>query len=195
MIRVCAENLWPLEEKPNSRGVVSTANYEARKYGIRFGYALCLWPIDFVHDAYFYDQILKSTKRFPKQIREIFFTVTDLVEPLSLDEAYLDVTENNFGQKSATLIAQWIKGKILERTELTASAGVGPNKFIAKICSEYNKPNGLCVVRPQEVIEFIKDLPVIRVPGIGKVTNRRLESMGISRVVDPGRKIFGISSG
>ena len=168
---------------PNSRSVVSTANYEARKYGIRSAMP-CAEAYKRCPQCLFVPPDFKKYKVVSEQIREIFFGYTDLVEPVSLDEAYLDVAKNKVNQPSATIIARHIKEEILCRTKLTASAGVAPNKFVAKIASEYNKPDGLCVVRPEQVLKFIKMLPVIKVPGIGKVTSNRLRQMGIETVSD-----------
>ena len=167
--------------KPNSRGVVSTANYEARKYGIHSAMA-CAEAYKRCPQCLFVPPDFKKYKEVSQCIRDIFFSYTDLVEPMSLDEAYLDVTNNNVNESSATIMAIQIKKDILSQTGLTASAGVAPNKFVAKIASDFNKPNGLCVVRPEAVLAFIEKLPVIKVPGIGKVTNKRLIQMGITTV-------------
>ena len=114
-----------------------------------------------------------------KQVRKVFFEYTDLVEPLSLDEAYLDVTENKIGNPSATLIAKEIRQKILNETGLTASAGISINKFIAKIASDYNKPNGQKTVNPEEVIQFLEDLDIRKFYGVGKVTAEKMYKLGI----------------
>ena len=170
--------------RPDSRGVVSTCSYEARKFGIHSAmpsaqaYKLCPHAI-FVCDHNFSDY-----KEVSDQIREIFFQYTDLVEPLSLDEAYLDVTENKMGNPSATLIAQEIRAKIKEKTRLTASAGVSYNKFIAKIASDYHKPDGITVVTPPEAVDFISKLPIRKFWGVGKVTEKRMITMGIKTGAD-----------
>ncbi|MDA3808929.1 MAG: DNA polymerase IV [Spirochaetaceae bacterium] len=170
--------------RPDSRGVVSTCSYEARKFGIHsampsaLAYKLCPHAI-FVCDHNFSDY-----KEVSEQIREIFYQYTDLVEPLSLDEAYLDVTENKMNNRSATLIAQEIRAKIKEKTKLTASAGVSYNKFIAKIASDYRKPDGITVVTPAEAVDFISRLPIRKFWGVGKVTEKRMISLGIKTGAD-----------
>lgn len=170
--------------RPDSRGVVSTCSYEARKYGIHSAmpsaqaYKLCPHAI-FVCDHNFSDY-----KEVSVQIREIFHEYTDLVEPLSLDEAYLDVTENKTGNPSATLIAQEIRVKIRERTGLTASAGVSYNKFIAKVASDFKKPDGITVVTPDEALDFISRLPIRKFWGVGKVTEKRMKELGIETGAD-----------
>ena len=116
------------------------------------------------------------------QVREIFKRHTDLVEPLSLDEAYLDVTENKTGLSTATQVARTIRVEIRTKLQLTASAGVAPNKFLAKIASDWNKPDGLFVIQPEEVDSFLLPLPVGRVPGVGKVTEEKLKVLGIQTI-------------
>ncbi len=160
------------------RGVVSAASYEARVFGVRSAMpgftARKLCPdLIFVRPRYDRYQEISS------KIRKIFFDYTDLVEPLSLDEAYLDVTENKKGHPSATLLAQEIRKRILDEVGLTASAGISINKFIAKVASDYNKPNGQKTVNPEEVIEFLEDLDVKKFYGVGKVTQAKMYSMGI----------------
>ncbi len=160
------------------RGVVSAASYEARKFGVRSAMsgamARRLCPdLIFVRPRYERYQEISS------KIRKIFFEYTDLVEPLSLDEAYLDVTKNKKGNPSATLIAQEIRQQILEKVGLTASAGISINKFVAKIASDYNKPNGQKTVNPEEVIEFLEELDVKKFYGVGKVTRDKMYQMGI----------------
>src|SRR5690606_17262796 len=118
-------------------------------------------------------------RQVSQQIREIFHEYTDLVEPLSLDEAYLDVTQNKKGNPSATMIAQEIRQKILEKTGLTASAGISVNKFIAKVASDYNKPNGQKTVNPDEVLEFLEKLAIGKFYGVGKVTEEKMYQLGI----------------
>lgn len=168
---------------PKERGVVATANYVARRYGVHSAMsskiALQRCPQLIFRPARF--EVYKSVSR---QIHEIFHAYTDLVEPLSIDEAYLDVTENKVGQSSATLLAKEIKRKILETTRLTASAGVSYNKFLAKIASDVNKPDGLFVVEPAVAVAFIAELPVEKFYGIGKVTAYRLKSMNILKGAD-----------
>ncbi|MEW7277987.1 DNA polymerase IV [Aquimarina sp. 2201CG1-2-11] len=160
------------------RGVVSAASYEARKFGVRSAMsgamARRLCPdLIFVRPRYERYQEISS------KIRKIFFEYTDLVEPLSLDEAYLDVTKNKKGNPSATLIAQEIRQQILEKVGLTASAGISISKFVAKIASDYNKPNGQKTVDPEEVIEFLEELDVKKFYGVGKVTRDKMYQMGI----------------
>jgi len=160
------------------RGVVSAASYEARKFGVRSAMsgmqAKRLCPdLIFVRPRY------ERYSEISKAIRKIFHEFTDLVEPLSMDEAYLDVTENKKGNPSASLIAQEIRNRIFEELELTASAGISINKFIAKIASDYNKPNGQKTVNPEEVIEFLESLDIRKFYGIGKVTAEKMYQLGI----------------
>lgn len=162
---------------PNSRGVVSTANYEARKFGIRSAmsaaHAKRLCP-----HAIFLRPRFEAYKHVSNQVKKILFSVTPTVEPLSLDEAYLDVSQHPSG-KYAMEIAKDIKQQIFETTSLTASAGVAPNKMLAKIASDINKPNGLAIIRPTVVAEFMKTLPVNNIHGVGPVTAKKLASLGI----------------
>lgn len=165
------------------RGVVASASYEARQFGVRSAMpsitAKRLCP-----DLIFVKHRFSVYRDVSKQIREIFHEYTDLVEPLSLDEAYLDVTENKKDMASATLIAEEIRKKIFDRTNLTASAGVSFNKFLAKVASDENKPNGIKVITPDEAIGFIEKLPVKKFFGIGKVTAQKMEKMGIRTGAD-----------
>ena len=160
------------------RGVVSAASYEARKYGVRSAIsgiqAKKLCP-----DLIFVPPRFDRYKEISKQIRKIFLEYTDLVEPLSLDEAYLDVTENKKGNPSATLIAQEIRQRIFEEVGLTASAGISVNKFVAKIASDYNKPNCQKTVHPDEVAAFLEKLDVKKFYGIGKVTAEKMYQLGL----------------
>ena len=135
-------------------------------------------------DAVFVPPDFVRYKAVSRQVREIFERHTDLVEPLSLDEAYLDVTANTSGLPSATATAEAIRAAIREETRLTASAGVAANKFIAKIASDHRKPDGLFVVRPQHALAFLAPLPVGRLPGVGKVMERKLEALGLQVVAD-----------
>ncbi len=160
------------------RGVVSAASYEARKYGVKSAMSGFLAKKK-CPDLIFVKPRFDRYKEVSKQIRSIFYDYTDLVEPLSLDEAYLDVTENKKGNPSATLIAKEIRGRILSETGLTASAGVSINKFIAKVASDYNKPNGQKTVPPEEVEAFLENLEIIKFYGIGKVTAERMYKLGI----------------
>lgn len=161
-----------------ARGVVASASYEARKFGVRSAMpsstARRLCP-----DLLFVKARFDVYTQVSRQIREIFLDYTDLVEPLSLDEAYLDITENKKGMKSATLVAQEIRRRIQEETQLTASAGVSFNKFLAKIASDINKPNGIKVITPPEATAFLDALPIEKFHGVGKVTAEKMKRMGI----------------
>ncbi len=165
------------------RGVVAAASYEARQYGVHsampsaIAYRKC-------PEIIFTQRRFDVYKSVSKQVMEIFKEFTDLVEPLSLDEAYLDVTENKMNLPSATLIAQAIKQRILEETQLTASAGVSFNKFLAKIASDVNKPNGLFVIVPEAAAAFIDTLPIEKFFGIGKVTAAKMKELGIHTGAD-----------
>ncbi len=163
---------------PKKRGVVSTCSYEAREYGIHSAMssatAFKLCP----HGIFVYPRF-KAYKEASLQIQKIFHEYTHLVEPLSLDEAFLDITHNNFSNPSATLIAKEIKQKILKKTQLTSSAGVSYNKFLAKIASDMNKPDGLTVIKPEQAENFIKKLPIGKFFGIGKKTEKRMLKIGI----------------
>ncbi len=162
----------------SKRGVVSAASYEARVFGVRSAMpgftAKKLCP-----DLIFVRPRFDRYKEISSKIRKIFYDFTDLVEPLSLDEAYLDVTQNKKGNPSATLVAQEVRKRIFEEVGLTASAGISINKFIAKVASDYNKPNGQKTVNPEEVIEFLEDLDVKKFYGVGKVTQAKMYAMGI----------------
>ena len=162
----------------SKRGVVSAASYEARKYGVRSAMSGYLAQKN-CPDLIFVRPRFERYKEVSQQVRSVFFEYTHLVEPLSLDEAYLDVTENKKGNPSATLIAQEIRQKILEKTGLTASAGISINKFIAKVASDYNKPNGQKTVNPEEVLQFIEDLDIRKFYGVGKVTAEKMYKLGI----------------
>jgi DNA polymerase-4 len=162
------------------RSVVCAASYEARAFGVRSAMpavqaerlcsAAVFVPPDFVR-----------YKAVSREVREICKRHTDLIEPLSLDEAYLDVTENKSGLPTATLVARTIREQIHQELNLTASAGVAPNKFLAKIASDWRKPNGLFVIQPEDIDAFLAPLPVGRLPGVGKVTGEKLASSGYSR--------------
>lgn len=162
----------------SERGVVATASYEARKYGVKSAMASVVAKRK-CPKLIFVKPRFEVYKEVSNQIRSIFNEYTDLVEPLSLDEAYLDVTENKFDIQIATEIAKEIKQKIKDRTGLTASAGVSYNKFLAKIASDYQKPDGLFVITPKMAIPFIEELPISKFFGIGKVTAERMANMGI----------------
>ena len=178
-----------LREKPiavgggGKRGVVSAASYEARAFGVKSAMtgtlASKLCPeIRFVRPNF------ERYKEVSKHIHQIFYDYTNLVEPLSLDEAYLDVTENKTGNPSASLIAQEIRVRIHQEIGLTASAGISINKFIAKIASDYNKPNGQKTVNPEEVISFLEQLDIRKFYGVGKVTAERMYQLGIFTGMD-----------
>lgn len=162
---------------PNSRSVVTTANYEARKYGIKSAMA-CSVAARLCPHAIFLPPRFERYKEISQKIREIFFRYTDLVEPLSLDEAYLDVTDNVLGLY-ATTIARRIKRDVFQELGLTCSAGVAPNKLVAKIASEVHKPNGLTVIQPHEVQDFMAALPVRKIHGVGPATEKRLHELKI----------------
>lgn len=165
------------------RGVVAAASYEARVFGVRSampgGKARRLCP-----ELIFTPPRFEAYREVSQHIRRIFERFTDQIQPLSLDEAYLDVTHNKLGIVSATYIAQEIRRMIFEETSLTASAGVSCNKLIAKLASDQNKPDGLCVVTPEHALTFIADMPVARIHGIGPVTARRMAELGITTGVD-----------
>lgn len=167
----------------NSRSVLCTASYEARKFGVRaampssHAVRLCphilLIPPDF--DSY---------RKESRAVRKIFERFSDQIEPLSLDEAYIDVTNCKDLNGSATLIAYEIRKMIFQELQLTASAGIAPNKFLAKIASDWNKPNGQFVVRPQDVADFVKPLPVEKIFGVGKVTAQKMHRLGLRTCLD-----------
>ena len=164
-----------------ARSVVCAASYEARTFGVRSAMpavrAERLCP-----DAVFVPPDFVRYKAVSRQVREIFARHTDLIEPLSLDEAYLDVTTTRTGLPSATETAEAIRAAIREETRLTASAGVAPNKFLAKIASDWRKPDGVFVIRPHQVEAFLTPLPVGRLPGVGKVMEGKLAGLGIATV-------------
>ena len=166
-----------------ARSVVCAASYEARKFGVRSAMP-ALRAERLCPDAIFVPPDFPRYKAVSRQVREIFLSHTDLVEPLSLDEAYLDVTAPKIASPSATATAEAIRTRIREETQLTASAGVAPNKFIAKIASDWNKPDGVFVVKPAQIEAFLTPLPVARIPGVGKVMQAKLADMGIETVGD-----------
>ena len=165
------------------RSVVCAASYEARKFGVRsampYVQAERLCP-----HAVFVPPDFTRYRAVSRSAREIFLRYTDLVEPLSLDEAYLDVTENKRSLPSATQVAREIREQIKQELDLTASAGVAPNKFLAKIASDWRKPDGLFVIRPENALDFLTALPIERLPGVGKVTARRLAALEVRQVGD-----------
>lgn len=172
----------------NGRGVVTTANYEARKYGIhsamsaKKAYELCPHATFVPGNREYYAQI-------SKQIHQVFSKYTDMIEPLSLDEAYLDVTENKKGIKSAIKVARLIQSEIYETVQLTSSAGVSYNKFLAKIASDYDKPRGLTVILPEDAQNFLFDLPIEKFYGIGKKTIPMMHELGVYT----GKDLYAIS--
>lgn len=169
--------------KPNSRGVVAAASYEARKYGIHSA-----MPSHQAHKrcphAIFVPTRFTAYKTASEQIRQLMLAITPWVEPLSLDEAYLDVTNVSLFHGSATLIANHLRQHIYQTTGLTASAGVSYNKMLAKIASDINKPNGIAVITPEQSADFIASLPIERFHGIGKATAKRMHQLGIYSGVD-----------
>jgi DNA polymerase IV len=166
-----------------ARSVVCAASYEARRFGVRSAMpavrAERLCP-----DAIFIPPDFTRYRAVSQSTREIFKRHTDLIEPLSLDEAYLDVTENKSGLPTATRVARAIREQIREELHLTASAGVAPNKFLAKIASDWRKPDGLFVIQPEDLDTFLPPLEIARIPGVGKVTEKRFAEMGIKTVGD-----------
>ncbi|WP_179337374.1 DNA polymerase IV [Winogradskyella ludwigii] len=160
------------------RGVISAASYEARKFGVKSAMSGKL-AIKLCPHLIFVKTDFERYKDISNQVRAIFHQYTDLVEPLSLDEAYLDVTANKIGLPSATLLAKKIRQQIFDEVGLTASAGISINKFIAKIASDYNKPNGQKTVNPEDVIQFLEDLDVRKFYGVGKVTAAKMYQKGI----------------
>ena len=171
------------------RSVVCAASYEARRFGVRSAMAAThaerLCP-----EAIFVPPDFTRYRAVSRAVRDIFQLHTDLIEPLSLDEAYLDVTENKTGLATATRVAGAIRRQIKEELNLTASAGVAPNKFLAKIASDWRKPDGLFVIQPAEVEAFLTPLPVSRIPGVGKVTEQKLVQFGIRTVGDLRARAF-----
>ncbi|WP_415898859.1 DNA polymerase IV [Neptuniibacter sp. QD48_11] len=168
---------------PSRRGVIATCNYPAREYGVRSAMAtaqaLKLCPdLTVIHGN------MDKYREASRQIMDIFRDYTDIIEPLSLDEAFLDVTGTDLCQGSATYIAEEIRQRVKETVGITISAGVAPNKFIAKIASDWNKPDGLYVVKPAQITAFLDDLSVDKISGVGKKTAEKLGSMGISTCLD-----------
>jgi DNA polymerase-4 len=165
------------------RSVVCAASYEARRYGVRSALP-ALTAERLCPNAIFIKPDFVRYKAVSLAVRTIFERHTAMIEPLSLDEAYLDVTENLTGLPTATRVAKAIREQIHEELNLTASAGVAPNKFLAKIASDWKKPNGLFVIQPHEIQTFLLPLPVGRIPGVGKVTEERMKQAGIKTVAD-----------
>lgn len=161
-----------------NRGVVSAASYEARKFGVRSAISGVLAK-KYCPEIIFVRPRFDRYKEISSKIHKIFHDYTDLVEPLSLDEAYLDVTQNKKGNPSASLLAQEIRLRILNEVGLTASAGISVNKFVAKIASDVNKPNGQKTVNPDEILTFLEELPIRKFYGVGKVTTEKMYQLGI----------------
>jgi len=165
------------------RSVVCAASYEARKFGVRSAMP-AVRAERMCPEAVFIPPDFVRYKAASQSVREIFQRHTDLIEPLSLDEAYLDVTDNKMQLLTATRVAKMIREQIREELNLTASAGVAPNKFLAKIASDWKKPNGLFVIQPHEIQGFLMPLPIGRIPGVGQVTETRMKGIGITTVGD-----------
>jgi DNA polymerase-4 len=168
---------------PEGRAVVCSASYEARRFGVRSAMA-CSRARRLCPQAVFIHPNFGRYTEISARIREVFHEVTDRVEPLSLDEAYLDVTQNHMGEAQASRLASWIRSEIRLRTGLTASAGVAPNKLVAKIASDFRKPDGLTVVAPERVEAFMAPLAVGRLGGVGEKTEKRLQDLGLCTVAD-----------
>ncbi|AWL27767.1 DNA polymerase IV [Acinetobacter defluvii] len=165
------------------RAVIAAASYPAREFGLRSAMSMSqakkLCPHVVVIEPNF-----EKYREVSAQIHQIFQQYTVLIEPLSLDEAYLDVTENLQNIPSATEVAERIRADIVKHTGLTASAGVAPNKFLAKIASDWHKPNGICIIKPRQVQHFIYDLPLKKIPGVGKVTQEKLKNLNLQTLGD-----------
>ena len=169
--------------RPDSRGVVAACSYEARRFGIRSAMP-CAHAFKRCPDAIFVRPRMERYREISAQVMAIFQRFTDTIEPMSLDEAYLDVTENKLNQPSATLLARMICRTIFEETGLTASAGVSCNKFVAKIASDLNKPNGISLIEPHQVEDFLGRLPIGRFHGIGAVTEKKMMQLNIRTGAD-----------
>ena len=167
----------------SKRGVVSAASYEARKFGVRSAISGALAK-KLCPDLIFVPPRFERYKEISAKIRAVFFDYSDLVEPISLDEAYLDVTTNKKGIQSASLIATEIRARIKAEIGLTASAGVSINKFVAKVASDYNKPDGQKTVPPEEILEFLETLDIRQFHGIGKVTAKKMYDLGVFTGLD-----------
>ena len=165
------------------RGVVATCNYEARAYGVRSAMASAT-ALRLCPDLLLIPPNMPRYREVALQVRDIFFDYSEQVEPLSLDEAFIDVSDGRHCRGSATLTAQEIRRRVREEIGISVSAGVAPNKFLAKIASDWNKPDGLCVISPSQVDAFTRQLPVRRLFGVGKVTAKKLQDMGIETCGD-----------
>jgi DNA polymerase-4 len=168
---------------PTGRGVVAAASYEARAFGVHSAMSMAR-AVRLCPSLVIVRPDFQKYRAASNAVFSIFRDVTPLVEPLSLDEAYLDVTENAWGETLATTVARRVKARILEETRLTASAGVAPNKFLAKVASGWKKPDGLTVISPERVEPFLQQLPVDALWGVGPVTAKKLRARGIERLVD-----------
>jgi DNA polymerase IV len=177
-----------------NRFVVCAASYEARAFGMRSAMPavrterLCPAAIFVAPDFIRYRAV-------SKRVREIFKRHADMIEPLSLDEAYLDVTQNKTGLATATLVARTIREQIRQELDLTASSGAAPNKFLAKLASDWRKPDGLFVIQPEDIDAFLLSLPVGRLPGVGKVTGEKLAKLGIQAGISPQRTRLNVRWG
>lgn len=177
------QNLPVVISSHHPRAVIAAASYPARKFGLRSAMSMTqakkLCPQVVVIEPNF-----EKYRDVSQQIHQVFQKYTHLIEPLSLDEAFLDVTENLQDIPSATEVAERIRTDIFKVTGLTASAGVAPNKFLAKIASDWNKPNGICIIKPKQVQNFIQDLPLKKIPGVGKVTQEKLKTLQLETLGD-----------
>ena len=177
------QNLPVVISSHHPRAVIAAASYPARKFGLRSAMSMTqakkLCPQVVVIEPNF-----EKYRDVSQQIHQVFQKYTHLIEPLSLDEAFLDVTENLQDIPSATEVAEQIRADIFKATGLTASAGVAPNKFLAKIASDWNKPNGICIIKPKQVQHFIQDLPLKKIPGVGKVTQEKLKTLQLETLGD-----------
>src|SRR6476659_9733019 len=169
--------------RPESRGVVAAASYEARTFGVRSAIPMAR-AVRLCTELVIVSPDFSKDRSVSQQVFAIYRSITPLVEPLSLDEAYLDVTENAWDEPLGMNVARRLKSMIRETTGLTASAGVAPNKFLAKIASAWRKPDGLTVIAPERVESFLQQLPVDALWGVGPVTASRLRERGIERLVD-----------
>jgi DNA polymerase IV len=175
---------------PRGRGVVCAASYEARKFGVRSAMPMAR-AVRLCPEAVIVPPKFERYQAVSRTVFDTFRQVTPLVEPLSLDEAYLDVTENAWGEPLGMQVAKRLKQAILDLTGLTASAGVAPNKFLAKIASGWKKPDGLTVIAPERVEPFLRELPIDALWGVGPVTARRLRAQGLERLVDVRSRSMG----
>lgn len=165
------------------RGVISTCNYPARKFGVRSAMATAQ-AMKLCPNLTLVKGRMDTYAEESRKIKEVMLRYTDVIEPLSLDEAFLDVSESALFAGSATRIAEDIRASIYRETGLTASAGVAPIKFVAKVASDENKPNGLCVITPDQLDEFVSKLPLKKIPGVGKVTQEKLSTLGLETCAD-----------